>query len=188
MGMKKDQDLVDLFRERREIAIESTAEEYGGYLFAISFGILKNHHDVEECVNEALWKAWESIPPHWPASLKGYLGVIVRNLSLDAYRKQHFAKRNGEIQVILEECGQISALEGNPQDYLEHSVLSDAISAYLQGESKEKSYLFLRRYYYGDSISDLAKKRNLSQSKVKMTLLRMRQELKKYLKKEGFDL
>lgn len=188
MSLKKDQDLVDLFRDRAEIAIESTAEEYGGYLFSISFGILKNPQDVEECVNDALWKAWESIPPHLPDSLKAYLGAIVRNLSLDAYRKQHFAKRNCELQVILEECGQISAMEGNPQEVLEYSVLSESISTYLQGQSQEKYYLFLRRYYHGDSISELARKRNLSVSKVKMTLLRMRQELKKYLKKEGFDL
>lgn len=112
----------------------------------------------------------------------------MRNLSLDVYRKQHFSKRNVELEGILFECGQISASQGNPLEYLEHSALSEAISAYLQGQSDEKYYLFLRRYYHGDTIAQLAEKRGFSQSKVKMTLLRMRQELKKHLKKEGFAL
>lgn len=183
--MKNDQELISLFINRNEMAIKTTATEYEKYLFKISYNILKNKEDVEECVNDTFLKAWETIPPQIPTSLKAYLSAIIRNISLDYYRKQHSAKRNKEFQVLLDECGSCLPFTNNLEEDFESFVLSQSISDYLMTLEEEKKYLFVRRYYHGDTIKELAEKRNLSQSNVKIKLYRMRNELKKKLKNGG---
>lgn len=114
MSTEKDQSLIRLFCERNETAIQSTMTEYGKYLSSISYKILKNKEDSEECVNDTLMKAWSSIPPTIPDSLRAYLGAFIRNISLDCYRKQHYSKRNKDFQVMLDECDHLVAYDGNP--------------------------------------------------------------------------
>lgn len=188
MNTEKDKKLVDLFFQRKETAISDTLKEYGTYLNSIAYRILKSKEDTEECVNDTLMKAWGSIPPNSPDSLRAYLGAFTRNIALDCYRKQHYSKRNKDFQVMLDECSDLVAVEGNPEETLDLSVISQCISQYLQDVDQEKRYLFIRRYYFSDSIQELSTKRGLSESNVKVTLYRMRKELKKQLEKEGVDL
>ncbi len=186
--MKNDQELINLFVTRNEMAIKTTAVEYEKYLFKISYNILKNKEDVEECLNDTFLKAWETIPPKTPTSLKAYLCVLIRNISLDYYRKQHAVKRNKEFQILLEECGSCLPATNYLEEDFESSLLAQFISAYLMTLEEERRYLFVRRYYHGDTIKELAEKRNLSQSNVKIQLYRMRNDLKKKLKKGEFDI
>lgn len=183
MGITRDQELVDLFRDRNPKALQETAKEYESYLQYIAFQITENREDTEECINDVLLKAWETIPPFLPDSLQGYLGKLIRNTSLDKYRNTHASKRNVHFTTILSEC--LSCETGNPEAIIDKTIISNCISSYLKTKTKEQRFLFVRRYYHGDSIQTLAKHRNLSQSKVKTSLFRMRQELKKRLEKEG---
>ncbi len=188
MKEEKDPALIRLFCERNEAAIQSTMTEYGTYLSSISYKILKNKEDSEECVNDTLMKAWSSIPPTIPDSLRAYLGAFIRNISLDCYRKQHFSKRNKDFQVMLDECDHLVSWDGNPEEFLDLSLISDSISKYLLEVDQEKRYLFTRRYYFGDTIKELATKRGLTESNVKITLHRMRKELQKKLEKDGVEI
>lgn len=176
-----DDELIDLLTNRSDKAIAETQKEYGDYLYSISFRVVNNKQDAEECVNDSLLKIWHTIPPLVPTSFKAYIGTIVRNISLDCYRKQKIEERKVEFTELLEESYQ-SIREDSAIEILE---LSEIISKFLEKVGKEKRFLFLGRYYYGYTISELAKKRNYSESKVKTTLFRMRNELKKQLRKDG---
>lgn len=183
MSVAEDQNLVDLFRDRQEEAIQKTASTYGKYLHSISFRVVENPEDAEECVNEALWKAWETIPPFLPDSLRHYLGKLVRTSSLDVLRKKKAWKRNHPMTHVLLEC--IQCETGNPEQIIDKTIIGDCISTYLHSQKKEKQFLFVRRYYYGDSIKTLAKHQGISENQVKVTLHRMRKDLKKALEEEG---
>ncbi|MFI3116137.1 MAG: sigma-70 family RNA polymerase sigma factor [Clostridia bacterium] len=178
-----ENELLELFLTRNASSIEQTLEKYSKYLYSISYKILKNHQDVEECINDAVLKAWNTIPPKNPKSIKAYLGAIVRNSSLDCYRKQHSFKRNKDFEVILEEGSQCISKNIENADDLTH--ISTCISEYLSEKNSELQYIFVRRYYYGDLVKEIAEKRNISESKVKISLYRMREELRKRLEKEG---
>lgn len=186
LGIARDQELVDLYRKRNPQAIEETSAEYGKYLESISFRLLQNREDAEECVSDALLKAWNTIPPFLPNSLQFYLGKLVRTSSLDVYRKKNSAKRNHTLTTILSESARCQ--KGNPEEDLDKIVIGDCISAYLKEQSGEKQFLFVRRYYYGDSIKTLAEHRGMSHSHVKVTLHRMRKELKRRLTEEGVTI
>lgn len=178
-----DAELIELLTERSEEAIKATQKEYGWFLYSITFRILKSRQDSEECVNDTLLKMWETIPPFIPKSLKGYIGAVARNTALDIYRKQNASKRNAVFTEVLDECSQ--CISDYPEEQLELNEISKCISTYLKSVKKEKQMMFIARYYHGYSIDDIVKKRNISEGKVKMTLSRMRKELKKYLEKEG---
>ncbi|MFI3250731.1 MAG: sigma-70 family RNA polymerase sigma factor [Eubacteriales bacterium] len=178
-----DNDLIELLINRSGQAVEKTQQEYGKYLYNIAFRVLKNREDAEECVNDTLLKVWETIPPQIPKSLKAYVGTVARNISLDTYRKQNSIKRNSEFTELLEESAQCQEL--NPEKQVELKEVAQCISDYLRNLPEEKRLLFIARYYHGYPLSEIAKARNLTQGKVKMTLMRMRKELKKHLESEG---
>lgn len=178
-----DKDLISLLSSRSPQALEQTQAEYGTYLYRIAFSVLKNPEDAEECVNDSLLKVWQTIPPQAPKSLKAYMGTVARNMSLDAYRKQHSAKRNGEFTELLEETAE--CMGNSPETQLELKEIAQYISDYLRKAPEEKRLLFIARYYHGYPLADIAKARSLSQGKVKMILLRMRKELKSHLEQKG---
>lgn len=101
-----DHDLIALLTSRSPQAVDETQKEYGKYLYSIAYRVLKNQEDAQECVNDTLLKVWETIPPQTPKSLKAYVGTVARNISLDSYRKQNSAKRNGEFTELLEETAE----------------------------------------------------------------------------------
>lgn len=179
--------IVQLFLSRSELAISATKQQYGSYCYTIAFNILGNQEDVSECVNDTLFKLWNSIPPTIPKSLKAYIGTVIRHTALDYYKKIKGKKNNSNMnfEVILYELSQCVTNNCILEDQVEAGIISDLISKYLMEVSKEKRAIFVSRYYYADSISDISKHLNITQGKVKITLYRMRSQLKEYLEQEG---
>ena len=185
----EDNQIIQLYFDRSEDAISQTAVKYGKYCHTIAYNILHNFEDSEECVNDTYWKAWGIIPPRRPKKLAAFLGKITRNLSLDMYRHYTADKRGGgEMAVALEELGDCVSSLGNMDDYVEQKVLVDALNNFLASLSAEHRKIFMRRYWYVSSVKEIAEDYGISESKVKMSLLRSRNQLKAVLEKEGIAL
>ena len=183
----KDETIVDLFWRREESAIAETRTKYGRYLTKIAYRILGNLEDCEECVNDTYLKAWNSIPPQRPKTLPVYFGKITRQTAIDCYRRQTSVKRGGaEFEASLDELEECIPAGSTIEIELDGQMLSSVISQYLYTLPQDKRMLFIRRYFYCDSVKVLAKQNGCSQSKIKSTLFRMRAGLKEYLEKEGF--
>ena len=183
----QDSEIVRLYQNRDEAAIGETAAKYAPYLTQIAGHILDDPGDTQECVNETYFRAWNSIPPHAPESLKTYLGKIVRQLSIDRYRTKHREKRKTtEYALCLDELGECCSGSASTEQLLEAKELARAIAAYLQTLDREKRMLFVCRYYYMDSIAEIARRFSISEAKVKSTLHRIRIGLKTHLKQEGY--
>lgn len=182
-----DRQIIDLFYERSEAAISEAAKKYGNYCYAIAYRILYDEQDSEECVNDTYLRAWEAIPPHCPERLAVFLGKITRNLALNRYAYYTREKRGcGKMELVLEELqGCIPALQSTEQ-IMEEKLLVECLNRFLYDLPKEKRILFIKRYWYLQSIQEIAKDERMSESKVKMTLLRVRKQLKKVLEKEEF--
>ncbi|MBQ0126286.1 MAG: sigma-70 family RNA polymerase sigma factor [Clostridiales bacterium] len=183
-----DDNITKMFFERNESAISSAYEKYGRCLLRISKNILESTEDAEECVSDALLAAWNSVPPNNPENIKTYLCKLTREISVSAWRKKRAQKRGaGEYAASLEEIEEIVS-GAACDDAVTENAVADAISAFLRLEPETERNIFVRRYFYGDKISEICKAYGFGQSKVKMTLKRMREKLAKYLEKEGFDL
>ncbi len=184
----EDYEIIELYNSRSERAIQETEKKYGNYCHTISFNILQNKQDVDECVNDTYLKIWNSIPPASPLNLKAYIGRVIRNVSLDLITKKNAIKRGkGRYQVVYDELDY--ALSSNGQaDLVEQLELRDALNSFLASLTSECRDVFIGRYWYFDSISTISSKMDFSQSKTKMILMQCRNELKQYLKKEGYDL
>lgn len=185
----KDYDIIRLFFARDEKAIQAVSEKYGNYCGAIAGNILNNREDTEECVNDTYLKAWNSIPPHKPLRLRTYLGKITRNLAFDLYKKRTAKKRGGgELLTVLDELGECVAGENDLQKEFDRIELEDAINSFLGTLPEEKCALFVRRYWYAESIPEIAERYGMSTNNVSVTLNRLRKQLKNYLAERGFEL
>lgn len=183
----EDKDIIDLFVRRDEQAIKITQDTYGLFCNGIAMNILKNHEDAEECVNDTFVAAWNRIPPVIPKSLKAYLGRIVRNISLSRYRANHAKKRYSGMEVYLSELDDcIPDIEKNTGD--DDTELSEWISEWLESLEKKDEMLFVRRYWYGDSVQDISKKCGMTPAAMAQKLLRLRKSMKKFLEKKGVNL
>ena len=181
-----DRQIVELFEQRDVSAIEKTQAVYGRQLTAIATAVLGDARDAEECVSDGLLRAWNSIPPHKPTFLGAFLGKIVRQLAIDRLRAREADKRGGgEYLLSLEE---LSECVGGTDTAFEQAALTEAIGDWLKIQSPEARWMFLRRYFYFDSVGEIAQQGHFTQSKVKSTLSRARKSLRDYLKKEDFDL
>ena len=182
----EDQQIVKLYLERSEDAIGQTALKYGNYLHTIAYHILENQEDSEECVNDTYWKAWGIIPPRRPKRLSVFLGKITRNLSLDWFRRYTAEKRGGgEIMVALEELGDCVSNPGTGEEQFEKMLLAEVLNRFLASLTPEHRMIFMRRYWYVSSVKEIAEDFGITESKVKMSLLRSRNRLKEILDKEG---
>ncbi|AEV68490.1 RNA polymerase sigma factor [Acetivibrio clariflavus] len=185
----EDNHIIKLYFDRSESAISETANKYGRYCYSISYNILHNHEDAEECVNDTYIKAWESIPPNRPSSLSAYLGKITRYLSLNKYEKYTAQKRGlGQVQAVLDELENFIPTFSSTEQKIDDMALVETLNGFLASLPVETRKIFMRRYWYFSSIKEIAKDYGISQSKVKMTLLRARNELKRHLEKEGVML
>ena len=185
----EDDKILELFWSRCEQAVSEVSRKYGTYCRGISMQIVGSAEDAEECVNDTWLHAWNSIPPARPVVLKSYLGRITRNLSINRWRKDTAEKRGGgETEVLLGELEDCLQSRGTVEGEIEMQELSRHISEFLRTLPADKRYLFVRRYWYGDSVSQLAEKTHSGESCVKTTLFRLRRQLKKYLEKEGIQL
>ena len=183
----EDHQIVDLYWQRSESAINETANKYGKMLGSISYSLLSSSEDAEECVNDTYMEAWGRMPEDRPNYLGAYLAKIVRCLSIDRFRASHRQKRGTAAALTDELCACIPD-GADPQKEYENGMLAQSINRFLFGLDEEKRRMFVRRYFYSDSISAIAERLHVSRAKVKTTLFRLRAELKEHLEKEGLPL
>ena len=179
-----DRDIVSLYFARSDEAIRETDITYGAYLRCISFNILRDSQDSEEIVNDTYHKAWSTIPPKKPESLKGYLAKIARRLSINRLEFNLAQKRGGgEYELVVEELNYIFQ-DGDELD-INSIVLKDILNEFLRSLPDTKRRIFVRRYWYLSPLNEIAADFSMSEGQVKMILMRLRNDLKEKLIKEG---
>ena len=179
----EDARIVELYFARDEQAIRETDAKYGRLCHQIAGNILRNAEDAEECVSDTYWSVWNQIPPARPAHLMAYVCKITRNLSLKKLEFLSALKRKPQAVISISELENVCPDPG--QAGLEDADLGRLISDFLRSEKTEARNVFLRRYWFFDSVSDIGARYGYSESKVKSMLLRTRNRLRAYLKKEG---
>ena len=185
----EDNDIIQLYFDRDEKAIAETSGKYGSYCSSIARNILKNREDADECVNDTYLRAWNVIPPNRPVMFRAFLGKITRNISFNLYKKMNADKRgNGQIAVVLEELAECVSGGTEPYQELDKSELMKAINAFLESLPQEKRIMFVCRYWYSDSVADIAKRCDMSENSVSVNLNRLRKRLRSYLLERGFEL
>ena len=180
-----DESIIERFFARIEEAIGDLQQKYGKYCFTIGFHILADESDTEECLNDTWLRTWNSIPPERPQCLKSYVGCITRNLAINMYRRDTAKKREGSrYNVALDELTDCMVpSKDNVSESVDHKALSDVINAYLATLPEEKRNIFVRRYFYMDSIEEICDRYGRNESFVKVNLHRMREGLRKELLK-----
>lgn len=184
--MLDDSKIIDLFFERSEQAIMELSVKYGSICSKIAHNILNNYLDAEECVNDTYLAAWNTIPPQVPQTLKGYVCSIVRKLSIAKYHSNSALKRNSHYDVALDELEACLASPVTVEDEIAVKELSRLLNKFLDTLDKESRIMFVRRYWYSDSISAVAERFNISNNNAAVRLSRIRDKLRKYLRKEGY--
>ena len=186
-GIKlEDSKIIDLYWARNEQALAETDTKYGSYCRTIARNILRNFEDTEECVSDTWLHAWNSMPPQRPGILSAFLGRITRNLSFDRCKYQQAAKRGGgALPLALDELGECIPASGRVEHELEQKELAAAIDRFLRTLPEKDCNLFLRRYWYVDSISVIADRYGMKENTVKSILFRTREKLRKFLGEEG---
>lgn len=182
----EDCQIVSLYWERNEQAIQATAAKYGRYCYAISYNIISNREDAEECVNDTYLSAWNHIPPTKPSILSVYLSTITRNLSIDRWREKYAGKRGkGQVAVAAEELEYCLTKGDSPETVYLQKELSECLNAFLGSLPQTERKVFVSRYWYLDSIGDIAEHFGFTVPKVKNMLMRTRRKLKKHLVQKG---
>ena len=183
-----DQKIVDLYWERSEEAIAQTQKKYGKYCYHIAYTILYSNEDAEECINDTYLRAWGAMPPAKPNRLSTFLGKITRNLALDRWEKNHAQKRGGAIELALDELSECIPDADSTADPIDGIALGDAINAFLAGLPQKTRQIFVRRYWYLSSVKSIARDVDMSESAVKVSLMRTREAFRLHLEKEGIEL
>ena len=182
----RDSEIIDLFWNRDQNALMETSSKYGSYLRKVSMNILGNAEDAEECINDTLFSAWNAIPPRRPEMLSTFLGKIARNLSINRYHAAHAQKRGcGEYALSLDELDECVAGSSGVEAKVEESILEHSINEFLRGEKVLYRGVFIKRYFYSESIAGIADELGMSESRIKSILFRTRNRLKKHLEREG---
>ena len=181
-----DAAIVNLYWARSEKAISETAAKYGKYCRTISYNILANADDADECVNDTYLKAWNSMPDHRPSHLAPYLAKLTRWLSLNRLRKDNSLKRgSGELPAVLDELAETLDSGIDIEKEIEIREIKRAVQNMLDRLNKTERDVFLGRYWFSASISEIAEKSGFSESKIKSMLHRTRKKLLTQLKEEG---
>ncbi|MCH5200557.1 MAG: sigma-70 family RNA polymerase sigma factor [Oscillospiraceae bacterium] len=183
----EDKQIVELYLMRSEAAIAETEKKYGRYCRYIAYQILYSDEDAKEIANDTYLKVWNTVPPQKPDPLKPYVGMISRQLALNAYEKQHSKKQGGQVPSVLEELSECIP-DNSREDIGESLELSDALSRFLRALPKRTRNIFVRRYFYMSTIAEIAGDFRMKESNVTMHLLRTRKKLEQFLKEEGFYL
>lgn len=183
-----DSKIIDLFFERSEQAIAALSQKYGAVCYVVARNILKNSPDAEECVSDAYLAAWDTIPPQKPDPLLTYICRIVRNLSIKKYHSNTSAKRNSFYDTSLDELEECLSSLVTVESEVQVNELSHFIDKFLDTLDKENRIIFVQRYWYAESVSAIAGRFKLRPNHVSVRLLRTREKLKQYLKKEGFEV
>jgi len=184
----EDSAIVSLFWQRSPEAIPEAQRRYGSYCAQVAANILGSPEDTEECVNDALLAAWNAIPPHRPALLRTFLGKLTRNLALNRREKALAGKRGGgQVPLILEELREVVSGRSSVEDALAQKELTRAIDSWLDSLEERKRNLFVRRYWYCDSLEDLAARTGKRPNTIAVTLHRLREDLRRHLTERGFE-
>jgi len=182
-----DKDIVRLFMERDENAVKAAGEKYRAYCMKIAVNITGSYEDAEECVNDALMSAWESIPPHDPELLSTYLGKLTRNLAINKRKLRLTEKRGfGECELAYEELSETIGSSENVEQAFDRKELATEINRFLKGLPERKRTIFIRRYWFCESVRAISEELGISQSSVSVTLHRSREKLRTYLRKRGY--
>lgn len=184
----EEKEIIELYFSRKEAAIEETSYKYGSMLKHISNNILNDEQEASECLNDVLYSAWNQIPPLRPNSLSAYLAKCIRNVSLGRVDYHNMKKRRAEIVELSLELENSILLHNSAEARIEEKELFGQVETFLRGLKQEQRVMFVRRYWYGDSVEEIARRMGLGVSKVKTTLYRIRKKLKEYLEKEGLYL
>jgi RNA polymerase sigma-70 factor (ECF subfamily) len=183
-----DSEIISLYLERSENAISATSRQYGSYCSAIAMNILHNKEDADECVNDVYLSLWNSIPPERPVYFSAYIARITRNISIKKYRARKAQKRGGNITLLLSELESCIPDIHDVQEKVEINELSRGIESFLSTIRQEDKLYFVLRYWYTESIAEIAQQFGVGESKVKMSLHRTRKKLKTYLERMGFSI
>ncbi len=184
----EDNDIIELYFQRLEAAIEETAKKYGSYLKGVARRFLYSREDAEEVVEDTYMKTWNAIPPARPSALKLFLTRITRNLSLDRIRYYAAEKRYAGPTVILDELENcLPAPGGDAEDAVERKMLTEALNRFLSELDTTECCVFLSRYFYCQSLKEIEDKYSLSEGRVKYLLSKTRKTLRQRLEKEGFE-
>ena len=185
----QDREIIKLYWDRDERAIEATDAAYGAYCRAVSMRIVHSHEDAEECVNDAYLRLWNAIPPQCPAFLRTFLGRIVRNLSLDRARRLHAHKRGGgELPLALEELAECVPDLRDVEQTVENAELGKVLNAFVQALPQRDAVLFTMRYFYLYSVQDCAARCGMHENAARVALHRIRKKLRQTLEQEDFSI
>jgi len=181
-----DEQIIELYFERNETAITESKEKYGAYCMKIAMSILSNELDSEECLNDTWYGAWRSIPPKRPSNLATYFGKITRNLSINRYKMRFADKRViNEFTVSLDELSECVSIDSAVESDEQIREVGASISRFLHTQKELDRKVFVCRYFYCEPIAEIAAHFEVSESRIKSLLFRMRSRLKKHLEKEG---
>lgn len=184
----EDEQIVRLFWDRSERAIAETEQKYGAYCRMIAMNILENRDDSEECLDDALWKLWNLIPPNRPKCFRAFLGAVARSCALSKYRSVHAKKRGGgTVEVALSELEDCLAGE-SIERILQRRRLSELLNGFLGDLPQETRMIFVKRYWYLASVKTIADDMGCTEGKIKMSLHRTRKQLRQYLEQEGISV
>lgn len=182
----EDSAIINLFFERSEQAIEALDKTYGSTVRKTAANILSDRLDVEECVNDTYLGCWNSIPPHRPDPLVSFVCRIARNQAVSRLRSQRAARRNSGLDLVLEELEEILPSDRDVEAEYMAKELASAVNRFLRDLDYGDRYLFVRRYWYADSLKDIAAAMHRRENQISVRLFRLREKLRNTLKKEGF--
>ena len=183
----EDTSIVEMIYHRDEEGLSALSEKYGREMRSVAFRVCHSKEDAEEVFNDALVGVWSAIPPEWPRILSSYVFRIVRNLASKVVRKAHAEKRVEAVSMdaIMEELGDVFADDGNVSD---GESITAALNRFTAGCSETDQFLFMRRYFYYDSIAVIASQQHMTEGAVMTRLSRIRSRLKEFLEGEGIGL
>ena len=185
----EDSDIVKLYWKRSERAIGETKTKYGTFCRSVAFRILRDSQDAQECEQDTYLRAWNAMPPQRPSVLQAFLGKIARNAALDRWREGKAEKRGqGQVPVLIDELADCLPDGSGVFAGTSEVELVALLNAFLEQAPREQRHFFVRRYWYGDTVAEIASAYGATESKVKMTLARMREELKAVLTRGGVAL
>ena len=184
-----DSRIVELYWRRSGDAIAETSRKYGGYCYAIAYNLLSSVRDAEECVNDTWLGAWNAIPDNRPQYLAPFLGKIARRLAFNRFRADRAEKRGGgELPLVLEELGGCVPVVPSAAQAVEDGELEAEINRFLYALPPRDCDVFLRRYWYGESLAEIAGRYGLKLNTVKTSLYRTREKLRRFVEQEGYAL
>ena len=181
-----DEKIIEMFFDRNEQALDETEQKYGKYCFAVSYRILNSNEDSEECVNDTWLAAWNAIPPKKPESLRGFLARICRNISLDRLDFLKADKRNQNVTEAFEELE--AFLSGGEENVPEEMFMREAVNKFLASLDRKTRIIFMHRYWYFCTVTEIAEGLGVTENSVRVTLHRTKLKMRSFFEKEGITI